>query len=73
MDVNQVVQELHEERERLEAAIASMERLAAGRGRRRGRPPKWMKQALNGRLQRTARKRGRPKPEVPEKTNRSAR
>jgi len=34
--------ELRAERENLEQAIITLERLAAGRGRRRGRPPAWM-------------------------------
>ena len=66
MDVNKLLKELREERERVQAAILSVERLAAGRGKRRGRPPSWMKEALNGKPERTARKRSQPKPEVPE-------
>jgi hypothetical protein len=34
--------ELRAERENIEKAILTLERLAAGRGRRRGRPPAWM-------------------------------
>jgi hypothetical protein len=34
--------ELREERVQVEEAILTLERLAAGRGRRRGRPPAWM-------------------------------
>jgi hypothetical protein len=34
--------ELHAEREQVEEAILVLERIALGRGRRRGRPPKWM-------------------------------
>ena len=34
--------ELRAERDQLDEAILLFERLAAGRGRRRGRPPKWM-------------------------------
>jgi hypothetical protein len=34
--------ELRAERENLEEAIITLERPAAGRGRRRGRPPAWM-------------------------------
>ena len=46
MDVNKILQELREERERLEQAILSLERLARSRGgKRRGRPPKWMAEA----------------------------
>jgi hypothetical protein len=34
--------ELREERERIEQAILVLERIASGRSRGRGRPPKWM-------------------------------
>ena len=34
--------ELRQEREQIEEAIMSLERLARGRGKRRGRPPAWM-------------------------------
>ena len=34
--------DLRQEREQIEEAILTLERLAAGRGRRRGRPPAWM-------------------------------
>ena len=53
MDVNKILLELRQEREQIEDAIISLERLARSRGRRRGRPPAWMKNA-------TERKRGRP-------------
>ena len=36
--------ELRLEREQVEEAILTLERLAQGRGRRRGRPPMWMTQ-----------------------------
>jgi hypothetical protein len=51
MDVSKILDELRQEREQLEEAILSLERLARGRGRRRGRPPAWMAEA---------KKRGRP-------------
>lgn len=51
MDVSKILEELRQEREQLEEAILSLERLARGRGRRRGRPPAWMAEA---------KKRGRP-------------
>ncbi len=53
MDVNKILLDLRQEREQIEDAIISLERLARGRGKRRGRPPNWMKQA-------DERKRGRP-------------
>ena len=52
MDVNKILSELKVEREQLEEAIISLERLARGRGRRRGRPPAWLAQA--------PKRRGRP-------------
>ena len=51
MDVSKILADLRQEREQLEEAILSLERLASGRGRRRGRPPSWMSEA---------KKRGRP-------------
>ncbi|MFB3776432.1 MAG: hypothetical protein ACE141_02445 [Bryobacteraceae bacterium] len=45
MDVSRILAELRVEREQIEEAILSLERLAASRGRRRGRPPKWMAEA----------------------------
>jgi len=52
MDVTKILSELRQEREQIEEAIMSLERLARGRGRRRGRPPAWMTEI--------ERKRGRP-------------
>ena len=37
--------DLRLEREQIEEAILTLERLARGRGRRRGRPPAWLKDA----------------------------
>ena len=45
MDVTKILAELRVERAQLEEAILSLERLATSRGRRRGRPPKWMAEA----------------------------
>jgi hypothetical protein len=45
MDVTKILAELRLEREQIEEAILSLERLAASRGKRRGRPPKWMAEA----------------------------
>src|SRR5207249_7518422 len=53
MDVSKILTELREEREQIEEAILSLERLARGRGRRRGRPPSWMSEM-------TTKRRGRP-------------
>lgn len=53
MDVSKILAELREERQQIEEAIISLERLARGRGRRRGRPPAWVSE-LN------VKRRGRP-------------
>ena len=53
MDVSKILTELREERSQIEEAILSLERLARGRVRRRGRPPAWMSEI-------TAKRRGRP-------------
>ena len=53
MDVTKILAELKGEREQIEEAILSLERLARGRGRGRGRPPSWMSEM-------TAKRRGRP-------------
>jgi hypothetical protein len=52
MDVTKILIELRQERIQLEEAILSLERLARGRGRRRGRPPAWLAEA--------PKRRGRP-------------
>ncbi len=45
MDVAKILADLRQEREQIEEAIITLERLAHGRGRRRGRPPAWMVEA----------------------------
>ena len=45
LDVDKMLSELRLEREHIEEAILTLERLARGRGRRRGRPPTWLKDA----------------------------
>jgi hypothetical protein len=52
MDVTKILAELRQERVQIEEAIVSLERLARGRGRRRGRPPAWLAEP--------PRRRGRP-------------
>jgi hypothetical protein len=42
MDVSKILAELKAEREQIEEAILSLERLARGRGRGPGRPPNWL-------------------------------
>jgi hypothetical protein len=51
MDVNKMLTDLRAEREQIEEAILSLERLARGRGKRRGRPPAWLQEV---------KRRGRP-------------
>ena len=52
MDITKMLEELRSEREGVEQAILVLERIAVGRGRRRGRPPAWTQ---------TVKRRGRPK------------
>ncbi len=40
-----MLSDLREEREQIEEAIMTLERLARGRGKRRGRPPLWLQEA----------------------------
>jgi hypothetical protein len=56
MDVTKILADLRQEREQIEQAILSLEMLARGRGRKRGRPPAWMSQ-LNAKV---PKRRGRP-------------
>jgi hypothetical protein len=52
MDINKMLAELRAEREAVDQAIIVLQRIAAGRAKRRGRPPAWMSQMMK--------KRGRP-------------
>jgi hypothetical protein len=45
MDVAKILAELRQEREQIEEAIISLERLARSHGKRRGRPPSWLAEA----------------------------
>ena len=62
MDVYRILSELRTERELVVDAILHLERLARGRGKRRGRPPKWL---TEGREQ-TKHGPGRPRKRRPE-------
>ena len=44
MDITKILAELRQEHEQLAEAILSLERLAQGSAKRRGRPPAWMAQ-----------------------------
>jgi hypothetical protein len=43
MNLTKILEDLRREREQIDEAILSLERLAAGSGPRRGRPPAWLK------------------------------
>lgn len=62
MDVHKILGDLRREREQIEEAILTLERLASGRGRRRGRPPLWMAQIRNAEIaaEPETKRRGRP-------------
>jgi len=40
MDINKIIKELHSQREEIVRVMTALERI---NGKRRGRPPKWMK------------------------------
>jgi hypothetical protein len=52
MDIRKMLADLRDQRDQIEQAIIVLERLAAGQGKRRGRPPAWMSSV--------AKRRGRP-------------
>lgn len=52
-----MIAELYEARDQVGETIATLERLAMGRGKRRGRPPAWMS-AMKG--EDGVKRRGRP-------------
>lgn len=43
MNLTKILEDLRRERAQIDEAILSLERLAAGSGPRRGRPPAWLK------------------------------
>jgi len=57
MDVGVILNQLREEKEQLDEAIMSLERLAAGQQKRRGRPPAWLAAAKQATI---TKRRGRP-------------
>lgn len=57
-----MLDELRRERDVIDEVIAALERLAAGQGRRRGRPPTWLaKAAATTPVAATKKKVGRPR------------
>jgi hypothetical protein len=46
MNLHKMIAELQAERQRLDEAIQALERLSAGKTRRRGRPPNWLKERM---------------------------
>jgi hypothetical protein len=59
MDVQAILKELRAEREQLDEAIIALQRMQAGAGKRRGRPPAWMKAAAEQTQAASTPKRGR--------------
>jgi hypothetical protein len=57
MDIGNILTELRQEHAQITEAIMSLERMAAGQGKRRGRPPAWMVAASQ---EITTKRRGRP-------------
>lgn len=61
MDLQKVLAELKKERLAIEEAIITLERLARGSGKRRGRPPRWMSELGKKAEDKPAGRRGRPR------------
>jgi hypothetical protein len=57
MDLTSILAAIRQEHEQITQAIVSLERMAAGQGKRRGRPPAWMVMA---RTDTTKKRLGRP-------------
>lgn len=60
MDVTKMLAELRQERQAIEEAILTLDRLARGQGKRRGRPPAWMAALKEKPATKTGKRRGRP-------------
>jgi hypothetical protein len=56
MEIEKMIAELRQERDHIEQVISSLELLALGGRKRRGRPPAWLKEAAAA----PAKRRGRP-------------
>jgi hypothetical protein len=72
VDINKILEDLRQERDQLDVAVVSLERLALGGGKRRGCPPAWMAAMKSvdstALVEPQAKRRGRP----PGRTNKSA-
>jgi hypothetical protein len=51
MDLHKMITELQLEKQRLDEAILALERLVAGKSRRRGRPSRWLADELENHVQ----------------------
>ncbi|HRJ19465.1 MAG: hypothetical protein M9913_05405 [Bryobacteraceae bacterium] len=60
MDVTKMLAELRQERQAIEEAILTLDRLARGQGKRRGRPPGWMAALKEKPAVKVPGRRGRP-------------
>lgn len=66
MDLQKVLAELKKERESIEEAIITLERLARSSGKRRGRPPRWMTEMRKKSEEKPVGRRGRKPKEAAE-------
>ena len=61
VEIQKILAELRQEQEQIGEAILSLERLASGRHRGRGRPPKWMSEIPKKRRGRPPGSKSKPK------------
>jgi hypothetical protein len=66
MDLLKMISELQAEKQRLDEAIQALERLSAGKLRRRGRPPGWLKSMLEAHGEKTEQSRNSDAPDAEE-------
>jgi hypothetical protein len=57
VNIEQILNDLRQERDQLSEAIFAIERMAASGGKRRGRPPAWM---VAAKQETSGKRRGRP-------------
>ena len=62
VDLNRILTELRTEHQLIVDAIVNLERLVRGRGKRRGRPPKWLQQGRGTRVRPGKPPRRQPEP-----------